>query len=191
MHRRTWTLAVVALMAFFVGKVTFFTPLWHPPAHAETASSSDDTIIVTGNYKAGAAGLIWMIHSPSRRLLVYERSNGKLILGAARNIDGDLQLHEYPAGKQIPTVKEVRDATAGRPNPPTGSGKIIAVTGRNIGGTRDLLYVYDTLGQTLAIYDYNARHLTLVAVRLVRHDLKINEWIEGEHTPSVRRVRGC
>ena len=189
MHRRTWTLAVVALLAYFAGMATLSSPLSRPPAHAETASSSDEMVIVTGNFKSGAAGLVWLIHSPSRRLLVYERRNGQLTLGAARNIDWDLQLREFPKGRQVPAVSQVRKDTQNRPDPPLGSGKIIAVTGKNIGGTRDLLFVYDTKTQRLAIYDYDGKTLTVDAVRMIRFDLKMDEWIKGTQEPSVKAVR--
>lgn len=189
MKGQIWTIGLVAMLASVVGTLLTLTLTGPEPIHAQTASSSNDVIIVTGNSRSNSQDVLYIIDTKSNRLLVYEFRGRSLTLAAARYIEYDLQLDEWPEKSQQPGVKKVYKDTKERPDPPSGTRKLIAATGNFQSDTRDLLYVYDTRSQRLVIYEYNNSRLNIVAARTTRYDLKYDEWKRGQQEPSVSAVR--
>ncbi len=70
----------------------------------------------------------------------------------------------------------------------SGAGSIAAVTGNTESQSRDLLYVVDTQGKSLCVYEYLGRKLNLVAARNIKFDLLLDEWRPRSQTPSVKDV---
>lgn len=189
MRGQIWTVGLVALLASVVGAVLTVSLLGPAPLHAQTATSSADVVIVTGNTRSQSQDVLYLIDTRANRLLVYEIRGRSLTLAAARYIEFDLQLHEWPEKSQQPGVKKVHKDTKDKPDPPLSSTrKILASTGNFLSQTRDLLYLYDTRSQRLVIYEYNNNRLDIVAARTTRFDLKYDEWQRGRQNPSVKEV---
>ncbi|MCZ6690104.1 MAG: hypothetical protein O7H41_10910 [Planctomycetota bacterium] len=189
MKGQIWTIGLVAMLASVIGAVMTVALMGPTPLHAETASSSNDVVIVTGNTRSQSHDVLYLIDTKSNRLLAYEFRGRALTLAAARYIEFDLQLDEWPAKSQQPGVKKVRKVTKDENDAPTaGTRKLIAATGNFLSDTRDLLYVYDTKSQRLVIYEYNNSRLNIIAARTTRFDLKLHEWPQGGQKPSVKAV---
>ncbi len=188
MKGQIWTIGLVAMLASVIGAVMTVALMGPTPLHAETASSSNDVVIVTGNTRSQSHDVLYLIDTKSNRLLAYEFQGRTLTLAAARYIEFDLQLDEWPAKSQQPGVTKVRKVTKDEIDAPVGTRKLIAATGNFLSDTRDLLYVYDTRSQRLVIYEYNNSRLDIKAARTTRFDLKLHEWPPGAQTPSVKAV---
>ena len=189
MKGQIWTIGLVAMLASIVGGVLAVSLMNPGPAYAETATSSTDVVIVTGNTRSLSQDVLYVIDTKVNRLLVYEFRGRALHLAAARFIEFDLQLDEWPRKTQQPGVAKVRKDTEGRPDPQSGGArKILAATGNFLSETRDLLYVYDTGSRRMVIYEYNNGRLDIVAARSIRFDLKYDEWPRGKQRPSVKDV---
>lgn len=189
MRGQVWTIGLVAMLSSVVGAVVAVGLLAPQPLEAQTSTSSEEVVIVTGNTRSNSQDVLYLIDTKSNRLLVYEFKGKALTLAAARYIQYDLQLHEWPSKTQQPGVKKVRKDTEKKPDPPLPARqKILAATGNFLSGTRDLLYVYDTKTQRLVIYEYNSGQLNIVAARTTRFDLKLDEWQQGRQKPSVKDV---
>ena len=189
MAARSWFLGPAVFIAALLGGLVANLLTVANPILAETGTSSEDVVVVTGSYKAGQHDLVWVIDTKIDRLLVYELQAGTLTLAAARRIEWDLKLHEWPANSQKPSVTKVERDTRSRPNPPMGRRKLVAATGNTIGGNPDQLFVYDTSTQRLVIYRYNNGSLDLVAARITTFDLKLDEHLQGKQTPLVTEVK--
>lgn len=189
MAARTWSLGTAVFLAALFGSIIGNVLSGSNAILAETGASSDDVVVVTGSYKAGQHDLVWVIDTKIDRLLVYEFQGNTLNLAAARRIEWDLKLHEWPADSQTPSVSKVEKDTRSRPNPPMGRRKLVAVTGNTVGGNPDQLFVYDTSTQRLVIYRYNNNSLDLVAARITTFDLKLDEYLQDKQTPSVPEVK--
>lgn len=189
MKGQIWTIGLVAILASLVGAMVVVVMTGPGPVHAQTASSSNDVQIVTGNTRSESQDVLYVINTRADRLLVYELRGRSLTLAAARYIEFDLQLDEWPKKSQEPGVKKVYKDTKDKADPPSGTRKLLAVTGNYQSDTRDLLYIYDTRSQRMVIYEYNNGRLSIVAARNTRYDLKLDEWRPGQQTPSVKSVR--
>ena len=189
MQARTLVLGPLLFLAALLGTATANLIASPSPIFAETGTSSEDVVIVTGNYKSSSHDLVWVIDTKTERLLVYEMHARSLKLAAARRLEWDLRLREYPKGQQHPEVAKVRKDTEERKDPPGGRRKLVAATGNTLSGTRDLLYLYDTATQRLAIYEYNNNRLTMVAARQTTYDLKLDEFPEKQQTPPLKAVQ--
>ena len=191
MRAQIWTLGLVATLAALLGVVLGVALLDPEPAHAKAASSSDDVVVVSSRLGNGNTDIFWVIHTPSERLLVYEVVGGSLTLGAARNIKWDFKLNELSrVAPQVPTVKKVEKDTQGAKDPKPARGrKLIAVPGKPNAAQDDLLYCLDTVTLRQVIYDYNEGKLQILAARNILHDLKLDEYPQGKHSPRVKEVR--
>ena len=82
-----------------------------PRAYAQ-ASGGGEMFAVTGTGTSGQGrDVIFVVDSRSQRLGIYEYKDGRISLGAVRNLEYDLLFQEWsPSGKtQAPSVKEMRD----------------------------------------------------------------------------------
>lgn len=70
----------------------------------------------------------------------------------------------------------------------SSSGGIAAVTGNTDSQSRDLLYVIDTSGKSLCVYEYLGGKLNLVAARNIKFDLLLDEWRPRSQKPSVKEI---
>ena len=70
----------------------------------------------------------------------------------------------------------------------SSSGGIAAVTGNTDSQSRDLLYVIDTGGKCLCVYEYLGGKLNLVAARNIKFDLLLDEWRPRSQKPSVKEI---
>lgn len=66
----------------------------------------------------------------------------------------------------------------------SGSGGVFGVTGLGTGGNKDLLWVIDSEGQKIAVYDAQGDVIQLKSVRNIRYDLKLDEWPFKRQRPS-------
>lgn len=67
----------------------------------------------------------------------------------------------------------------------SGSGGVFGVTGLGTGGNKDLLWVIDSEGQRVAVYDAQGDVIQLKSVRNIRYDLKLDEYPSKRQRPSV------
>jgi hypothetical protein len=82
-----------------------------PVAHAESGVGGSDMFAVVGNgYQGQSRDVIFVIDAGTRRMAVYEFKNGKLALGAVRNVKWDLKFEEWSSLPQRPSVKDMRKA---------------------------------------------------------------------------------
>lgn len=73
----------------------------------------------------------------------------------------------------------------------SSSDDVVVITSRAMGGTRDVVWIIDTRGERLLVYELREEHLSLAAARNIHWDLLIpNEMSRaGQQTPSVNKVR--
>lgn len=85
------------------------------PAYGQAAAgSSSNMFMVTGSGTQGQSrDVLFLIDAGAPRLAVYEYKDGRLELGAVRNIEYELRFEEWSArGKeQRPGVKEMKDSS--------------------------------------------------------------------------------
>lgn len=67
----------------------------------------------------------------------------------------------------------------------SGSGGVFGVTGLGGGGSKDILWVIDSEGQKIAVYDAQGDVIQLKSVRNIRYDLKLDEYPSKRQRPSV------
>lgn len=81
-----------------------------PRAHAQT-SGGGEMFAVTGSGTQGQGhDVLFVLDGRSQRLGVYEYKQGRLSVGAIRNLEFDLLFQEFSKGrgKQEPAVREMR-----------------------------------------------------------------------------------
>ena len=85
-----------------------------PRAYAQAAGGANSMFAVTGTGTTNQGrDVLFVVDSSSQRLAIYEYQNGRLRMGAVRNIEFDLQIpYEYLAGKkkQEPRVLDIKKA---------------------------------------------------------------------------------
>ena len=67
----------------------------------------------------------------------------------------------------------------------SGSGGVFGVTGLATGGSKEYLWVIDSEGQKVAVYDAQGDVIQLRSVRNIRYDLKLDEYPAKRQRPSV------
>lgn len=186
------TLGLVVCLSSLVS-LAFSAALLEPePAGAHSTASSNDVVVATSRNIGGTKDYFWVIDTATERLLVYEITAGVQTLGAVRNIHWDLLIPGEISrnGKQEPSVSKVKKDTATvKVQPVARTRKIIAVPGRDQANQHDLLYVVDTGSMRQVAYSYRGGLLKIQFARNMKHDLKLDEWPQGGHDPSVKDVK--
>ena len=81
-----------------------------PRAHAQASGAAGGMVAVTGTGTSGQSrDVLFLLDSNQTRLAVYEYKDGRMTLGAVRNIEFDLRFNEFPGKKQTPSVKEMKE----------------------------------------------------------------------------------
>ncbi|MHC4660518.1 MAG: hypothetical protein ACYS8W_02395 [Planctomycetota bacterium] len=65
----------------------------------------------------------------------------------------------------------------------------IMVTGKDMTGNSDVLFVLDTKERTLLMYGQDRRGLQLKSSRTIKYDLYLDEWKEGSQDPSYDKIK--
>lgn len=92
-----------------------------------TATLGGEMGVATGPLQGGGSAF-WIYERPTKRIAVYVLGNGgQLKLEAVRDIQYDLQAPEFPAGKHVPSIKQMKQAVAGK----GGTGPTKPAPGKN------------------------------------------------------------
>lgn len=100
---------VVALAGAFVARSDSALPT----AQADAAGGQQMFAVVGTGTQGQSRDVLFLIDPSAPRLAVYEYKDGRLELGAVRNIEFDLRFQEYaPRGKdQRPSVRDMKQQT--------------------------------------------------------------------------------
>lgn len=82
-----------------------------PRAHAQANATGDLYALVGTGTQGQSRDVLFVVDTRSTRLAVYEYKDGRLTVGAIRNIEYDLRFNEFPGKKQTPSVKDMKDAS--------------------------------------------------------------------------------
>jgi hypothetical protein len=99
--------AVILALAAFI--VVSGTARMQPAYAAGGGGAANNIIALMGNYNSGAKEVLYIVDTKRGTIAVYDYTEKALNLKSVRHYAKDIQMLEYPPGRQRPSVKEIND----------------------------------------------------------------------------------